>query len=258
MKTTLCLSSAALWLAASLTAAPLMETTAIQTQPDASAPVIGYLKAGSEPVPAAGAPAPAGWMAVEMPGPHEGYVANNDFSKSLDVHAGAAIRLQPRADAPVLATMQDGDKTEITGLRSGWTQIKLLKTITGYIKIGGVAPAPVAGAAPASAAPPPPAVSNPPPAPALVASGPANPASRMYQGKLVKSPRILLVAPRRDYPYELDNSEGQRIAFLDLTHVLSTEKAELIVDHQVKLSGVLRQTENGRNLVIEVVSIETQ
>ena len=258
MKTTLCLSSAALLLAAALTAAPLMETTAIQSAPDAAAPVIGYLKAGSEPVPAAGPSAPAGWMAVEMPGPHEGYVNNNDFSKSLDVHPGAAIRQQPKADAPVLATMQEGDKVEITGLRSGWTQIKLRKTITGYIRVGGVAAAPVAAGAPAAAALPPPAVSPAPAAPVVVSSGPASPMARMYEGKLVKAARILLVAPRRDYPYELDNGEGQRIAFLDLTHVLSIEKVELILGRQVKLSGVLRQTENGRNLVIEVVSIEAQ
>ena len=33
---------------------------------------------------------------------------------------------------------------------------------------------------------------------------------------------------------------------------------ELILGHQVKLTGVLRQTENGKNLAIEVVSIEAQ
>ncbi len=256
MKTTLCLSSAALLLAASLAAAPLMETTAIQTQPEASAPVIGYLKAGSEPVPASGVTAPAGWMAVEFPGPHEAYVNNNDFSKSLDVHPGAAVRMQPRADAPVLTTMQDGDKTEITGLRSGWTQIRLLKTVTGYIRIGGVSAA--AGGAAAGSALPPPAVSSAPPVPVLVASGPASPLARMFQGKLVKASRILFIAPRRDFAYQLDNGDGQRIAFLDLSRVLSTEKVELIVGHQVKISGVLRQTDNGKHLVIEVVSIEAE
>jgi len=258
MKTTLCLIPAALLLAASLTAAPLLETTAIQSQPDASAPVIGYLKAGSEPVAAAGVSAPSGWMAVEMAGPHEGYVNNSDFSKSLDVHPGAAVHVQPRADAPVLTTMQDGDKSEITGLRSGWTQIKLFKTITGYIRIGGVSPAPGATGATPVAALPPPAVSAAEPAPVLVSSSPANPLARMFQGKLVRAGRILFVAPRRDYQYQLENGEGQRIAFLDLSHVLTTEKMELILGHQVKLTGVLRQTENGKNLAIEVVSIEAQ
>jgi len=256
MKTTLCLSTAALLLAAALTAAPLMETTAIQSQPDAAAPAIGYLKAGAEPVPAAAVAAPPGWMAVEFAGPHEAYVSNNDFSKSLDVHPGAAVRLQPRADAPVLTTMQDGDKSEITGLRTGWTQIKLFKTVTGYIKTGGVGPA---TAAPVSAAPVlPPAAPAGQPAPILASSGVADPLARSFQGTLVKASRILLVAPRRDFQYQLNNNDGQRIAFLDLNRVLSTDKVELIVGRPVMLSGVLRQSDNGRHLVIEVLSIEAR
>jgi hypothetical protein len=252
MKTTLCLPTAALLLAAPLTAAPLMETTAIHAQPDAAAPAIGYLKAGTEPIPSANATAPAGWMAVELPGPHEAYVNNNDFSKSLDVRPGAAVRLLPRADAPVLAILQDGDKTEITGLRSGWTQIKLLKTVTGYIKIGGVSAAPSA-----AVPPPPPAVAALPPPP-VVSSGPAAPLPQMFQGTLVKASRILLVAPRRDYEYQLDNGEGKRIAFLDLSRVLATEKTEFVFGRSVKISGVLRPTDNGKDLVIEVLSLELQ
>jgi hypothetical protein len=254
MKTTLCLPFVALLLTVPLTAAPLMETTAIQAQPNATAPVIGYLKAGTEPAPAA-VMAPAGWMAVELPGPHEAYVHNNDFSKNLDVHPGAAIRLQPRADAPALATMQEGDKTEITGLRSGWTQIKLHRTITGYIKVGGTAPAPVVPGPAAAVALPPPAPALTPASP-LAVSGPAAPRAQMFQGTLVKSARILFVAPRRDFAYQLNNAEGTRIAFLDLSRALATEKVEPIVGRPVKVSGVLRQTENGRHLVIEVVSIE--
>ncbi len=256
MKTTPCLSLVALLLTVPLTAAPLMETTAIQAQPNATASVIGYLKAGTEPAPAA-VTAPAGWMAVELPGPHEAYVNNNDFSKSLDVHPGAAMRLQPRADAPALATMQEGDKTEITGLRSGWTQIKLYRTITGYIKVGGTAPAPVAPSPSAAVALPPPAPAVNAEAPAIV-SGPAAPRAQLFQGTIVKTTRILLVAPRRDFAYQLNNFDGARIAFLDLSRALATEKVEPIVGRPVKVTGVLRQTENGRHLVIEVVSIEVQ
>ena len=113
MKTLFPAVIACLLVAATASAAPLTETTAIRSKPDAAAPVIGYLKAGTDPVSSADITAPAGWMAVDIPGPHEAYVHNNDFSKSLDIHAGAAIRLKPKADAPVLATMQEGDKTEI-------------------------------------------------------------------------------------------------------------------------------------------------
>ena len=59
---------------------------------------------------------PAGWMAVELPGPFEGYVTTNDITKGLDVRPGSEIHLEPKADSPVLTTMEKGDKADITGL----------------------------------------------------------------------------------------------------------------------------------------------
>ena len=251
MKTTLRLSTAVLLLAAPLAAAPLMETTAIHAQPDAATPAIGYLKAGTEPTAAANTTAPQGWMAIELPGPHEAYASNNDFSKSLDIHPGAAIRLMPKADAPILTTMQEGDKTEITGLRSGWTQIKLSKAVIGYINVGGSSSAP-----PAAAAPPAPlAMAAGQPAP-VISSGPASALPHTFQGMLVETKRILLIGPRRDYDYQLNNAEGQRVAFLDVSKVLVTEKMERYLDRLVTVSGVLKQTPDGKDLVVEVESLE--
>ena len=251
MKTTLRLSTAVLLLAAPLAAAPLMETTAIHAQPDAATPAIGYLKAGTEPTAAANTTAPQGWMAIELPGPHEAYVNNNDFGKSLDIHPGAAIRLMPKADAPVLTTMQEGDKTEITGLRSGWTQIKLSKAVIGYINVGGSSSAPRAAAAP----PAPLAMAAGQPAP-VISSGPASALPHTFQGMLVETKRILLIGPRRDYDYQLNNTEGQRVAFLDVSKVLVTEKMERYLDRLVTVSGVLKQTPDGKDLVVEVESLE--
>ena len=84
MKTKFPAVIAGLLIAAAVSAAPLTETTVIHSKPDAAAPVIDYLKAGTDPVSSADITAPAGWMAVDLPGPHEAYVHNNDFSKSLD------------------------------------------------------------------------------------------------------------------------------------------------------------------------------
>ena len=256
MKPTLRLSTAVLLLAAPLAAAPLMETTAIHAQPDAATPAIGYLKAGTEATAAANASAPQGWMAIELPGPHEAYVNNNDFSKSLDVHPGAAIRLMPRADSPILTTMQEGDKTEITGLRSGWTQIKLSKTVIGYIDVGGSSSAPRAAAAPPPIVPPAPltmAAGQPAP---VIGSGPASALPHTFQGMLVETKRFLLVGPRRDYDYQLNNTEDKRVAFLDVSKVLATQNMERYLDQLVTVSGVLKQTTDGKNLVIEVESLE--
>jgi Bacterial SH3 domain len=250
---------AGLLVAAVSSAAPLMETTAIHSQSDAGSPAIGYLKAGTDPIAAANATVPAGWMAVDLPGPHEAYVNNNDFSKSLDIHAGAAIRLKPKADAPVLATMQEGDKTEITGLRSGWTQIKLHKTIVGYIQVGGPlassssapAPAPVMSVA---AAP----VATPAPSPVPVSAGPAAALPRVLQGMLVETKRLLFVGPRPDYRYQLNDPAGKRIGFLDVSKVAPLQRIETYTDQLVTISGVIKPTSDWKNLVIEVQTLEAR
>jgi hypothetical protein len=245
----------AVLLAAPLAAAPLMETTAIHAQADTSAPAIGYLKAGTEPVAVANVTAPPGWVAVAISGPHEAYVRNSDLTKGLDVHPGAALRQLPKADAPVLTTMQEGDQVEITGLRPGWTQIKLSRDVVGYIKIGG------------DASPPPPAVSSgavlPPALPAgsaapVLSSGPASALPHTFQGMLVATKRFLLIGPRPEYDYQLEGVEGKRIAYLDVTKVLATLKMEKFVDSPVIVSGVLEQTYNGKNLVIEVETLDLQ
>jgi hypothetical protein len=255
MKIQPCLFTSAVLLAATLAAAPLMETTAIHVQPDAATPAIGYLKAGTEPAAAPNVTAPDGWMAVALPGPHEAFVSNNDLSKGLNVHPGAVLRLLPKTDGPVLTTMQEGDQIEITGLRPGWTQVTLSRDVIGYIKIGGAASAPAA-AGPPAAVPPPPAAASGLAAP-VVSGGPAA-LPHTYQGMLVATRRILLVGPRPDYDYQLNSIEGKRIAYLDVSKVLATEKMEKYLDNPVTVSGVLRQTYDGRDLVIEVENLDLQ
>ena len=143
MKTKLALFATWLAAAASLAAAPLTATTAVQTRPDDAAPVVSYLKAGTEPMPAAAVTAlantPAGWMAVDLAGPFEAYVENKEIGKGLDVRPGASIYLQPKLDSGVLTTMEKGDKVEITGLRGKWTQVHVDKGLIGYIRLNGVA-----------------------------------------------------------------------------------------------------------------------
>ena len=259
MKTKFSAVIAGLLVAAASSAAPLMETTAIHSQPDAASPAIGYLKAGTDPIAAANATAPAGWMAVDLPGPHEAYVKNDDFSKSLDIHGGAAIRLKPKADAPILALMQEGDKTEITGLRSGWTQIKLYKTIVGFIPISGTASSPAAAPvpAPATGAPAVPVVAPAPAAPPVSAE-PATALPRVLQGMLVETKRLLVVGPRPDYKYQLNDPAGKRMAFLDVSKVALQQRIETYVDQLVTISGVIKPTSDWKNLVIEVQTLEAR
>lgn len=253
MKIRFCLCPAGLLLAAAVAAAPLQETTAIHNQPDVKAPVVGFLKAGTEPKAAADATAPTGWMAVSLPGPHQVYVHNDDLSKDLHVHPGADLLLRPEDKAPVLAKMKEGDEAEITGLRPGWTQIKLSDAVVGYIQVGTAASAAPGTSAPAAAATPASAATGTPPA--GLSNAPAGALPSTFNGRLVEAKRFLLVGRRPPYPYQLEDTDGSRVAYLDLTSVLPTISIDRCLDQSVTVSGVLKQAPDGKNLVIVVDSL---
>lgn len=278
MKTKLLPSLASLCAtAAVMVAAPLTVTTAVHTKPDVNAPAITFLKAGSEPVAASGAnaSAPAGWMAIELPGPFEGYVENKDLAKSLDVKPGASIRMQPKADAGVLAIAEKGDKAEITGLRGKWTQISLSKNLIGYIKLSGgapalppvatapatraPAPAPAPGGAPASAPPVAPGVygvTSPGQAAPMVnlGDGGSSTLPRQFAGRFVSTRRPF--TPRRPYDYALNDDAGKRYAYLDISKLLLTEQIEKYIDHPVVVYGTARNSPDGKEIVIAVETLQ--
>jgi hypothetical protein len=243
--------------AARIWAAPLTETTAVQARPEADAPAIAILKAGTEPTLAANVTAPPGWLAVEISGPYEAYVQNRDFLKNLDVRPGAPIRTAPKHDAPVLTTAQRGDNIEITGLFGKWTQVRFSKKIAGYI--------PAASAALPEPPPPPPAPAGqvaPPPAPAAVDSGAPGHATgtnvtalpRLLEGKVVSTRRPF--APRRPYDYQLDDASGNRLAYVDTSHLLLTVPMENYIDHTVDVYGPVNLMAGGNDLVITAESLQ--
>lgn len=259
MKIKLLLTAACLAWGASLRAAPLSASTAVQAKPDPASPVITVLSAGSEePVRSDKAgPVPDGWYAVEVPGPFEGYVRNRDLSKQLDVIPGASVYLAPADGAGVLAVFEAGDKAEITGLHGAWTQVRLEKTLIGYVRTAPseAAPvAPVAAPVPASA-PTAPAAPAAPPAPAASAepSAPAAGLSRLFEGKI--SGTRTLLSPHQPYPWQLVDPSGSRIAYLDLTKLLLTDQIENYAGHAVVVLGSLEPVKGSPDIVIEVEAL---
>lgn len=260
MKTKIILIAAGFAWCAGLDAATLSVATAVQTQPDPAAPVLTLLKAGSEePVPTDKAgPAPAGWSAVEVPGPFEGYVKNKDLSKQLDVMPGASIYMEPKDGGPVLAVFQKGDKAEITGLHGRWTQVRLEKALVGYIHAGPAESAPLVSAptAPApSAASAPSAPPAQPPAPASIApSAPAQEStvalSQLFEGTLASTRSML--TPRRPYDWELVDASGKRIAYVDLSKLLLTDRIGNYAGRAVVVLGSIRPVKESNDLVIDV------
>lgn len=241
------------WCAA-LKAATLSAPTAVQSQPDPASAVIAVLKAGSEqPAPTDKvAPPPAGWTAIEVSGPFEGYVKNRDLTKQLDVLPGASIYVAPKDGSGVLTTYAKGDKAEITGLHGGWTQVRLDKTLIGYIQASAAAPA--AASLPAAPMPAPPATTAQPAGPATAFSdsspaGGSGTVSKLFEGTLATTRSLLY--PKRPFDWQLVDPDGNRIAYVDLSRLLLTDQIENYAGHQVVVLGSLKTAAGGSDLVID-------
>lgn len=251
-------------IATALRAAPLTATTVVHTQPDRASPALTTLQPGAEPVAAPGGNAPAGWMAVELPGPFDGWVENKDLTKNLDVKPGTPIRVAPKADAGVLTISDKADKTTISGLRGKWTQISLEKKMTGYIQVAAPAPAP----APLPATPAQPAgpmaaapvaagaygVGAPGQAALAVGLGDSSALPRQFAGRFVSTRRPF--TPRRPYDYALNDDAGKRYAYVDVSKLLLTEQIEKYIDHNVVVFGGAKATADGKDIVIVVETLQ--
>jgi hypothetical protein len=247
-------------------AAPLTQTTAVQTQPDPAAPSFSFLKAGSEPTPAAAgiAEAPPGWMLVSVDGPFTGYVPNQDLTKGLGVKLGASVYLAPQADAGVLTIAAQSDKIALTGLHGKWTQVRVNRPVTGYIHLGAL-PAAVPGepapyAAPAAGPVPGAPVNLSTTSPNAEAGHAAAPTEsgkelpRFFEGRLAGFRHSIYSLPH-PYPWMLRASDGTRLAYLDISHLLLTNQIASYVGHDVQIFGTVQRVPNSRDIVIVAESL---
>jgi hypothetical protein len=252
MKIKFTLAAAGLAWCVSLRAATLSASTAVQSQPDPASPVITVLSAGAEaPAPSDKAGVvPDGWSAVEVPGPFEAYVRNKDLTKQLEVTPGATIYLAPKEDGGVLTTFAAGDKAEITGLHGAWTQIRLEKTLIGFIR---TAPD-TAAAAPMAPAPAPVPVAPAAPPPAVAAAQAPAPStgapalSRLFEGTLTGTRSLL--SPHQPYPLQLVDSSGTRIAYVDASKLLQTDQIDDYRGHTVVVLGSFQAVAGSQDIVI--------
>jgi hypothetical protein len=247
----------ALLLAASvrLAAADILPAdAAVFIQPDAKSHVLTRLKRGNTIIYTGDAP--AGWRRVEISGTFEAYAHNRDITKGLEVREGANLLVAPKKDAPVLTVAQEGDKTEVVGLAGGdWCQIRLEKKLQGFIATGAANissdPSPaLAPAAPAAPAAPVTTVGR-----AVPLSGNTADMPRLFAGRLVIAKRAI-INPNPPYDYQLTDASGRRFAYVDTRRLLLTDKIEAYLDRQISVTGTVRNTVDGKDLVISAESMQ--
>ncbi len=240
---------------ARLAAADILSAdTAVFMQPDPKSHVLTRLKSGNTIIYTGDAP--AGWRRVEISGSFEAYAQNRDITKGLEVQEGASIHTAPKKDSPVLTVAQPGDKTEVIGLATGdWCQIKLDKKLQGFIATSANANTPgetkpaFAVTAPAAPAGPVTTIGR-----AVPLTGNTADMPRLFAGRLVLARRPIL-NPNPPYDYQLTDTSGRRFAYVDTKRLLLTDKIETYLDSQISISGTVRNTVDGKDLVIAAESM---
>lgn len=253
MKTKLILL--ALAVAASLTADTLKTDTAVFVQTDPKSPVLTRLKAGST-VTVVGE-APAGWRRVEVDGPFEAYAQSRDITKGLEVREGGNIYAAPRKDAQLLAVAAAGDKSEVVGLAGGdWVQVRLEKKLQGFIAVGEAANISAEATKPMAAvtAPPSPAGSSSALGRPVAPSANTADTPRLFAGTLVLARRAI-INPNPPYDYQVTDATGRRFAYVDTRRLLLTDKIENFLDRDITITGTVRNTVDGKDLVIAAESM---
>ncbi|MET0263409.1 MAG: hypothetical protein ABW223_10960 [Rariglobus sp.] len=251
---------------AALNAAPLFENTPVFAKPDTTASTIATLKVGSEPVVAVGTPAPSGWTAVTLNGPHDVFAANKDVTKSLDVRVGSPYLTEAKTDAAVFALSEKTDMTEITDYRGRFTKFRLHRTVIGYIKTpansapfsttaahtGAPAATTAAATEGATTAPVTQQVGIGRAAP--VGDGGSSALPRLFQGKFASTYSAL--RPRRPYDFQLNDEAGARYAYVDVSKLLATEQINKYVDRTVVVYGTARTVPGTKDMVVVAESLQ--
>jgi hypothetical protein len=242
--------------AASLGAETLKTDTAVFVQTDPKSPVLARLKAGTT-VTVVGE-APTGWRRVEVSGPFEAFAHSRDITKGLEVREGGNIYAAPRKDAQIIAVAAAGDKSEVTGLVKGsndWCEVRVEKKLQGFIALGETAnvAADARPVPPAATPAAPPATGSNLGRPVAMTGNSAN-MPRALTGTLVLARRPIL-NPNPPYDYQLTDASGRRLAYIDTKRLLLTDKIENFLDRQIDITGTMRNTIDGKDLVIAAESM---
>lgn len=250
-----------------LNAAPLTRPTPVHAGPNESAAVITILTPGSELTPALMTPAPTGWSAVTLAGPHEAYVQNNYIAKDLTIKPDSPLYAAPDTGATLMTKALKDDPIEITGLRGRWTQLRLNRPIVGYVRTS-VAATPTPSA-PSPAAQPvenmrltdsaqqgnaaPIAGATARPAPPRATGAAVETLPRLFEGTVVTTRAPF--RPRRPYDYAIADESGNRLAYLDFSKLMQLSQIEAYIDRRVTAYGPVEAVPDSNDIVVRVESL---
>ncbi|TAG29155.1 MAG: hypothetical protein EAZ36_04560, partial [Verrucomicrobia bacterium] len=207
------------------------------------------------------------------------FVTEADTLKNFQVRPGAAYYSAPRPDAPVMGLAGNEDPAEFADIVGRYNKFSLNKPLVAYVLVPvttvvALAPAPepavVVAAAPAPIAEW--SESFPAdttatlrediPARSPVASGQTSELgepglARTFFGTVASTRNPL--RPRRPFDFQLLDEGGSRIAYLDVSRLMLTERVEAFLGRPVTLFGLAEPLGiSGNEIVIRVETFKLQ
>lgn len=206
----------------------------------------------------------AGWKAISYFDSFQGFVRRADITKDLLVAPGAPVYFSPKADKEQILTHATSDDAfEVDHVAGDWAEISFSKPITGFVRPDNSGAAAARQPAPESQIvleePEMPVfedVKTPPPETSRSktisdrSAIPGDGIMRLYEGRLRKSRSFLFAQP--PYTFQVVDSSGNRISYLDLDKLLITTPIDRFLDRVFLFYGQAEPIEGRRDFVIRV------
>jgi len=78
---------------------------------------------------------------------------------------------------------------------------------------------------------------------------------RLFSGILVIAKRAF-INPHPPYDYQLTDESGRRFAYVDTRRLVLTDKIENLVGLQITVTGTIRNTVDGKDLVVDAEAMQ--
>ncbi|MBD5778415.1 hypothetical protein IEN85_02845 [Pelagicoccus sp. NFK12] len=182
-----------------------------------------------------------GWQPIYYRDVFEVYLDNNDIAKDLSAKPGRPYLTAPSNEAPTLAIATDKDKMDIISVDTWFCKVQLETIIVGYIPSSSIEASDIVNSL---ASAPAPQMSDLPEAAAVTE----------LVGRFEKTGMI--GKNRTGVAYKLTGLDGKTLAFVDTSEVPERIHVEDFIKREVRVSGILKQTEETEDVILTAKSIK--
>lgn len=235
----------------------------VHLRPSADSPIIGnlpkeaFVMAPAEPVSMSDSAKAEGWEPISFLDNLRGFVKRSDVTKDLMVSPGAAVYATAEDSPNIITRAHQNDVFEVERLAGDWVEVSFRKPVIAFVppvRNGSVTtgessePAPsILEEAPATAQPEAARRSTPVTSRAAI---PTDGILRAYEGRLSQPRTFFGRTPV--HPFQIVDSSGNRIAYLDLSRLLITTPLDHFLGREFYFYGRAEPIEGRRDFVIRV------